>query len=298
MKTYIFDIDGTICENTNGKYELASPYASRINFINKLYDEGNVIKFFTARGSTTGIDWFEFTHSQLKKWGAKYHELILGKPHGDIFIDDKAYNCNDWIFPPEKQFITLNPEEPDIFYKEPIFDHLDTINKVLSDKFITQQIKLISQSIKKTFNQKGKLILAGNGGSFADAQHLTAEFVCRFKNDRRPLPAIALGTNSSNLTAIGNDYGFEDIFSREFIAIANQHDTLIALSTSGNSLNIIKLVDEAQSKEIPFFVLTGQDGGELAKYKNKLIKIPSKDTAIIQQAHILIGHVICLNSES
>ena len=298
MKTYIFDIDGTICENTNGKYELALPFKLRINFINRLYDEGNIIKYFTARGSTTGLDWFEFTESQLKKWGAKYHELILGKPDGDIFIDDKGYNCNNWLFPEEKLSPKKDSDELNFIYKEPIYNHLDTINKVFSDKFIAQQINIISKSIKRTFHDKGKLIFAGNGGSFADAQHLTAEFICRFKNDRRPLPAITLGTNSSNLTAIGNDYGFEDIFTREFIAIANQKDTLIALSTSGNSPNIIKLVDEAHSKEIPFFILTGQEGGKLAKYENRLLKIPSKDTAIIQQSHILIGHIICLNSES
>ena len=175
---------------------------------------------------------------------------------------------------------------------------IEVKSKILKDKIIIQQISSLSELCINALSNSKKIIFAGNGGSFADAQHLTAEFICRFRNDRRPLPAIALGTNSSNLTAIGNDYGFEDIFSREFSAIANKHDVLIALSTSGNSQNIINLVDEAQSKEIPFFILTGQDGGELAKYKKELLKIPSKDTAIIQQAHILIGHVICLNSES
>ena len=297
MKTYVIDIDGTICQNTNGKYKLANPFKSRIEFINKLYDEGNIIKYFTARGSTTSIDWFDYTELQLKKWGVKYHELILGKPHGDIFIDDKAFNCNQWIFPLEKNLKNKDSFENSFTFKEPIFWHIEAINKIFCDKYIPEQLKKVCLSISKTFKKNGKIIFAGNGGSFADAQHLAAEFVCRFKNDRSPLPAITLGTNSSNLTAIGNDYGFEDIFSREFLSLYTQFDTLIAISTSGNSENIIKLVKIAKSKGINFFILTGEQGGKLSKYKDNLINVPSKDTAIIQQAHILIGHIICLNTE-
>ena len=94
--TYVFDIDGTICTNTNGDYENAEPYFNRIKFVNEIYEKGNKIKFFTARGSGTGIDWHEITKSQLKKWDVKYHELIMGKPEGDIFIDDKAFNSESW----------------------------------------------------------------------------------------------------------------------------------------------------------------------------------------------------------
>ena len=97
MKTYVFDIDGTICTNTNGNYEEAKPYKERIKFVNKLFDEGNKIKYFTARGSSTGINWYEITKKQLNSWHAKFHELIMQKPEGDIYIDDKAFNCNKWI---------------------------------------------------------------------------------------------------------------------------------------------------------------------------------------------------------
>ena len=91
MKTFVFDIDGTICTDTKGEYELAVPFKERIDFVNNLYRQGNRIKYFTARGSTTNIDWRELTSQQLKKWGALHHELILGKPFGDIYIDDKAF---------------------------------------------------------------------------------------------------------------------------------------------------------------------------------------------------------------
>lgn len=96
MKTYVIDIDGTICTNTDGDYENAEPFFNRIKFVNELYEKGNIVKFFTARGSGTGIDWYKVTKSQLQKWGAKYHELIMGKPEGDIFIDDKAFNSEKW----------------------------------------------------------------------------------------------------------------------------------------------------------------------------------------------------------
>ena len=111
------------------------------------------------------------------------------------------------------------------------------------------------------------------------------------------MPAITLGTNSSNLTAIGNDFSFEEIFSREFSAISNKNDILIAISTSGNSKNIINLVNEAKSKRIKYFILTGESGGKLSINEKNIVKIPSKDTAIIQQVHILLGHIICRNIE-
>ena len=96
MKTYIIDIDGTICTNTNGDYGQALPYPERISHINSLFKQGNIIKFFTARGSTSGINWEKTTRQQLNDWKVSFHELILGKPEGDIFIDDKAFNSESW----------------------------------------------------------------------------------------------------------------------------------------------------------------------------------------------------------
>ena len=298
MTTYVFDIDGTICTNTYGKYESAEPFRERINFINQLFKDGNTIKYFTARGSTTNIDWKDLTSNQLKEWGALYHELILGKPYGDIFIDDKAFNCDEWIFPLKK---TNNSKGIDIFndvYKKNIQNHNELVRKILNDKFIPKQLYDLSKKIKNSFKKKGKVILAGNGGSFADAQHIAAEFICKFKNNRVPLPAITLGTNSSSTTAIGNDYSFNDIFSRELLAIGKKNDTLIALSTSGNSQNIINLINQAISMDIPFYVLSGKDGGKLGIHQDQVIKIPSEITANIQEMHILIGHIICMYSET
>ncbi len=297
MKTYVFDIDGTICSNTNGKYELASPYYERIDFINDLYKKGNTIKYFTARGTTTGIDWHDLTKKQLNEWGAFYHELILGKPQGDIYVDDKGFNCNNWKFPLESDLRGLGSERNNFIFKEVIFNHLEVINKILTNEEISEKLKKLTSLIRICLGRNGKIIFAGNGGSFADSQHLAAEFVCKFKKDRVPLPAIALGTNTSNLTAIGNDYGFDEIFSREFDAIANEEDILIAISTSGNSRNIIKLIEKSKSKGIKFFILTGATGGNLSNYPKNTIFVPSNETAIIQQFHILFGHIVCLNSE-
>ncbi|WP_320664837.1 SIS domain-containing protein [Prochlorococcus sp. MIT 1223] len=295
MKTYIFDIDGTICSNTNGEYQLAEPYKERIDFINKLYNEGNTIKYFTARGSTTGINWYELTENQLLGWGALHHELILNKPDGDIYIDDKAFNCNQWLFP--SQNTPNNNSENKSFFKGYIQNHIEVMNKLLTDQIINKQIDSLCLKIKETFKKGGKLIFAGNGGSFSDSQHLVAEFVCRFSTDRIPLPAIALGTNSSNLTAIGNDYGFEYVFSRELESLGNHNDLLIAFTTSGNSENIVNLIEKAKSIKIPFYILTGQSGGKLSRYRESTIKAPSEETAIIQQIHIVLGHIICQNVE-
>ena len=297
MKTYVFDIDGTICTNTNGTYEEAKPYKERIQFINRLFDEGNKIKYFTARGSSTGINWYEITKKQLDSWHAKYHELITQKPEADIYIDDKAFNSNKWILPNIDSEITHARNNQEFIFKRPIFEHLETLNKLITDEDIAIRLKKLCNQVKETFKKEGKIIFAGNGGSFADSQHLAAEFVCKFNSDRIPLPAISLGTNSSTLTAIGNDYGYEYIFSRELKAIGTQKDVLIAFSTSGNSKNIINLINQADALTIPFYIFTGKTGGMLNKYDQASIKVPSENTAIIQQIHIMLGHLICTNTE-
>ena len=140
MKTYVFDIDGTICTNTNGDYENARPFIERINFINKLHDEGNIIKYFTARGSTTGIDWRKLTEIQLKEWNAHYHELILGKPDGDLFIDDKGYNCDRWIFPLGENIQQEYKKSFNFEFRNLIQNHIEVMTKICSDNFINSQI--------------------------------------------------------------------------------------------------------------------------------------------------------------
>jgi D-sedoheptulose 7-phosphate isomerase len=139
----------------------------------------------------------------------------------------------------------------------------------------------------------GKLLFFGNGGSAADAQHLAAEFVGRYAAERAPLPAIALTTDSSALTAIGNDYGFDQIFVRQIRALGRPGDVAIAISTSGRSRNVIVGVEAAREAGLATIALTGGDGGDLAAIVDVAIVVPSTATARIQECHIAIGHVLC-----
>ena len=136
-------------------------------------------------------------------------------------------------------------------------------------------------------------MLMGNGGSAADAQHIAAELVGRFKKERKAMPALALTVDTSSLTALGNDYGFDTIFERQVEALANKHDAVIGISTSGNSENIIRAVNKANSIGAFTIGLLGNDGGKLKDAVNLPIIIPSNDTARIQEVHITIGHIIC-----
>lgn len=163
-----------------------------------------------------------------------------------------------------------------------------------------QQIDFIQRtaaSIVEALKRGNKVIFCGNGGSFADSIHLAAEFVSRFQRERGPLAGVALGANNSTLTAIGNDYSFAEVFSREVGAIGQTGDILVAISTSGNSENILRAVQVAQEIGILVFGMTGQDGGSLAKVAESL-KIPSSKTARIQESHILVGHIICELAEN
>jgi D-sedoheptulose 7-phosphate isomerase len=139
----------------------------------------------------------------------------------------------------------------------------------------------------------GKVLFFGNGGSAADAQHLAAEFVGRFVRERAGLPAIALTTDSSILTAVGNDYGFEQVFARQIQALGRPGDVAIAISTSGNSANVLEGVKEARKRNLKTIGLTGKDGGALAQQADVAITIPSTSTARIQECHIAIGHLFC-----
>ncbi len=163
---------------------------------------------------------------------------------------------------------------------------------IINDKSLLLKIERLANEILTSINNGGKIMFCGNGGSFADSQHLAAEFVSRLRFDRAPLPSIALGTNSSNITAIANDYGYEEVFSREIIAIGKEGDILIPISTSGNSKNILKAIKSAKDKQIKVIGLTGKNGGEM-KNLCDLILVPSESTEKIQESHIMIGHIIC-----
>ena len=140
--------------------------------------------------------------------------------------------------------------------------------------------------------QGGKIFFAGNGGSFADAQHLAAEFVSRLQFDRAPLPSIALGTNSSSMSAIGNDYGYDQVFARELRAMAGPHDVFVPITTSGNSPNILAAVEVARELSIRTMGFTGEGGGRLGDFC-PCLRVPSRRTERVQEGHILLGHILC-----
>jgi D-sedoheptulose 7-phosphate isomerase len=163
---------------------------------------------------------------------------------------------------------------------------------LLQDEALLTQVEALARQCVAVLRAGGKIIFAGNGGSFADAQHLSAEFVSRFKFDRAPLASLALGTNNSAISAIGNDYGYDQVFSRELEAVAKAGDVFIGISTSGNSANIIAAVKKAAALGVVTTCLTGRSGGTLTALCNCL-RMPSDETARIQEAHITVGHIIC-----
>ena len=159
------------------------------------------------------------------------------------------------------------------------------------DQNALNQIVKVAQQCAKSLKQGGKIILAGNGGSFGDAQHISAEFTSKLMRDRIPLASIALGTNASAISAIANDYGYEHVFARELQSIGSPNDVVILISTSGNSQNILLAAKVAVENNISVFGLTGQHGGQLAQLC-ECVTVPSSETARIQECHILIGHII------
>lgn len=164
--------------------------------------------------------------------------------------------------------------------------------ELLRDGKLLGQIGQLARACLHSLQGGGKVIFAGNGGSFADAQHLSAEFISRFLFDRAPLPSLALGTNNSAISAIGNDYGYEQVFARELKAVAKPGDVFIPITTSGNSPNILAAVSVSQNLGITIMGFTGQSGGRL-KELCECICIPSAETARIQECHILVGHILC-----
>lgn len=160
------------------------------------------------------------------------------------------------------------------------------------DRGLQQQVADLAVHCLSALRNGGKVLFAGNGGSFADAQHLAAEFISRLQFDRAPLPSIALGTNSSAMSAIGNDYGYEQVFVRELRVLASPADVFIPISTSGNSPNILLAVAVAKELGVHTMGFTGETGGELAK-QCPCLCMPSRRTERIQEGHILFGHILC-----
>ena len=166
------------------------------------------------------------------------------------------------------------------------------LKRIVADT-LSEEIIEAAQQIKIRLEVGGKLLLMGNGGSAGDAQHIAAELIGRFKKERKAMPALALTVDTSSLTALGNDYGFETVFERQVEALADKNDAIIGISTSGNSENVVRAINKANSIGAFTIGLLGNDGGKLKDAVNLPIVIPSNDTARIQEVHITIGHIIC-----
>ncbi|MFD2285487.1 D-sedoheptulose 7-phosphate isomerase [Pedobacter petrophilus] len=170
-------------------------------------------------------------------------------------------------------------------------EHKEVIDR--SEIQLTQKIQRASELIISQLKKGKKILLFGNGGSAGDAQHIAAEFTGRFLKERRSLPAIALTTDTSALTAIGNDYGYDRVFERQVEGLASEGDVLIGISTSGNSTNVLKAFERGKEKGCYIIGLSGRDGGAMNELSDLNMVVPSDVTARIQEVHILIGHMIC-----
>ncbi|HDZ4221118.1 TPA: D-sedoheptulose 7-phosphate isomerase [Campylobacter jejuni] len=179
------------------------------------------------------------------------------------------------------------------YIKEHFQESILVKEQILKDENLITLIKNASLEVIKAYKNGNKTLLAGNGGSAADAQHIAGEFVSRFYFDRPSIASIALTTDTSILTAIGNDYGYENLFARQVQAQGVKGDVFIGISTSGNSKNILKALELCKQKEIISIGLSGASGGAMNELCDYCIKVPSTCTPRIQEAHILIGHIIC-----
>ena len=177
--------------------------------------------------------------------------------------------------------------------KQIIQASIDTKQQVLQNEELLKTICDVVKLITAAFKNGNRVYFCGNGGSAADAQHLAAEFSGRFYKERKALPAEALHCNTSYLTAVANDYGYDVVYSRMIDGIGESGDVLVGLSTSGNSGNILKAFEVAKEKNIATIAFTGLTGGQMKSVSDYLINIPSGDTPRIQESHIMIGHIIC-----
>lgn len=182
--------------------------------------------------------------------------------------------------------------------KDIIQASISTKQRILQDETLMNTIQQVTEVMIKAFANGNKVLFCGNGGSAADAQHLAAEFSGRFYTDRDPLPSEALHCNSSYMTAVANDYGYEVVYSRIVKGTGRPGDVLVGLSTSGNSVNIIKAMEVAKEIGMINVVFSGETGGKLRSMCDYLINVPSTDTPRIQESHITIGHIICELVES
>ncbi len=177
--------------------------------------------------------------------------------------------------------------------KSRIKSSIELKEKILNNELLINNIQQAADLMLTCYNKDKKVWLCGNGGSAADAQHIAAELSGRYYIDRDPLFAEALHVNTSYITAVANDYSYNEVYARYIKAAAKNGDILIAISTSGNSKNIINAINEAKTNGVKIISLTGETGGAMKNISDVLINVPSKDTPRIQESHILIGHILC-----
>jgi len=177
-----------------------------------------------------------------------------------------------------------------VVFERAISDHLAVIESLKGQKVLLQQV---AEEMSRAVLRGNKVLWCGNGGSAADSQHLAAELMGRFRRERRGIPSIALTTDTSILTAIGNDYGYERVFQRQVEALCNRGDVLVGISTSGNSRNVCAALNTARERGAFTVALVGSGGGEIAKIADIALRMDSTDTARIQEGHILCGHMLC-----
>ena len=179
------------------------------------------------------------------------------------------------------------------YIKQEIAKTSDLLSKLVADEALLAEVEKIADGCMAAIRAGKTVLFAGNGGSAADAQHLAAEFVSRFAFDRAGLPAFSLVTDTSVMTAVGNDYGFEHLFSRQIQAVGVAGDVFVGISTSGQSPNILKALTEARGKGLVTVGFTGESGGKMLDLCDFCIRIPSRETPKIQEGHIVIGHILC-----
>lgn len=185
------------------------------------------------------------------------------------------------------------------FFSESFEKSAQNIGRLSRDRILTENVCKSAEMIIRSYEQGGGLFIAGNGGSAADAQHIAAEMVGKLSKDRNPLKAYALTVDSSYLTAVGNDYGYDHIFSRQIEGLMSEKDVFLGITTSGNSTNLIEAFKMARQKKVPSILLTGKDGGKIAESGNSdlVLIAPGNTTAEIQEAHIVIYHALCFSVE-
>ena len=193
------------------------------------------------------------------------------------------------VFEPSQRSPDLSPN-PHTVFAQGIAEHLELVRQLQSHYSV---LEVIAIAMSQTLHSGGKIFWCGNGGSAADSQHLCAELVGRFRRERPAIPSVALTTNTSILTAIANDYGYDFVFSRQLESLSAPGDLVIGISTSGNSQNVVNAFKTARSRGMSTIAFTGAGGGAMGQLADHLFAVPSRETARIQEIHILAGHMLC-----